>query len=297
MKNISITGYSGFIGKNILKSKFFENYTFHKINLRKNEKINNESYSIIHLAGIAHDLTNNFNKKNYIDINYKLTRKVFKEFLKSKNKVFIFFSSIKTLGDNIDEKISEKLEAKPNTAYGYSKLKAEKYILKKTKKINKKRVYILRPSMIHGNTKKGNLYLLYKYIKNGLPWPFILFENKRSYLNIKNLNYIVNKLITNKNIPSGVYNVCDSEYLSTNEIIKIIKSETKTKNLNIYVPKIIIKILFKFLDLLNSRYNTKMLNKIVGNCLVDNTKLLKALKTKLPYNSKNEMIKTIKNFK
>ena len=61
--------------------------------------------------------------------------------------------------------------------------------------------------MVHGNTKK-EIFIYLKYIKNGLPRSFILFENKRSYLNIKNLNYVVNKLTINKNIPSGVYNVC-----------------------------------------------------------------------------------------
>ena len=41
----------------------------------------------------------------------------------------------------------------------------------------------------------------------------------------------------------------------------------------------------------------KMLNKIIGNCIVDNSKLIKAINKKLPYNSKNEMRKTIRNFK
>ena len=50
--------------------------------------------------------------------------------------------------------------------------------------------------MIYGNSKKGNLYMLYNFIKKGLPWPFILFNNKRSYLSISNLNFVINELIT-----------------------------------------------------------------------------------------------------
>ena len=211
--------------------------------------------------------------------------------------IFIFLSSIKSVGDYNDKKITEKTKANPSSHYGISKLKAEKYILKKINYKLKKRVYILRPSMIYGNSKKGNLYMLYNFIKKGLPWPFILFNNKRSYLSISNLNFVINELITNKYIKSGIYNVCDSEYLSTNQIVKIIKNETKSISLNIPISKKIIIKLFKVLDILNSKYNMKMLNKIIGNCLVDNSKLIKAINKKLPYNSKNEMRKTIRNFK
>lgn len=49
------------------------------------------------------------------------------------------------------------------THYGKSKLLAEQYILSKTIP-NGKRVYILRPCMIHGTGNKGNLNLLYKIV-------------------------------------------------------------------------------------------------------------------------------------
>ena len=264
--------------------------------MRNNINVNQNSFCVIHLAGIAHDLSNKYEQKDYNEINFKLTKKIFKKFLKSNNKIFIFLSSIKSVGDYNDKKITEKTKANPSSHYGISKLKAEKYILKKIN-YKLKKVYILRPSMIYGNSKKGNLYMLYNFIKKGLPWPFILFNNKRSYLSISNLNFVINELITNKYIKSGIYNVCDSEYLSTNQIVEIIKNETKSISLNIPISKKIIIKLFKVLDILNSKYNMKMLNKIIGNCIVDNSKLIKAINKKLPYNSKNEMRKTIRNFK
>src|SRR5690606_40901886 len=63
------------------------------------------------------------------------------------------------------------------------KLMAEEYILSKPLPDNK-RVYIIRPCMIHGPGNQGNLNLLYKVVEKGIPWPLAAFENKRSFLSI-----------------------------------------------------------------------------------------------------------------
>ena len=85
----------------------------------------------------------------------------------------------------------------PVTAYGKSKLAAEEYIL--SQKLPKgKRVYILRPCMIHGPNNKGNLNLLYHFVKKGIPYPFGSFENKRSFVSIDNLCFVIKELIENK---------------------------------------------------------------------------------------------------
>ncbi|MGK4422647.1 hypothetical protein ACSLVQ_30785, partial [Klebsiella pneumoniae] len=72
------------------------------------------------------------------------------------------------------------------THYGKSKLLSEQFIL--SQDIPKgKRVYILRPCMIHGPNNKGNLNLLYEIVKKRIPWPLGMFKNKRSFCSIDNL--------------------------------------------------------------------------------------------------------------
>ena len=58
-----------------------------------------------------------------------------------------------------------------------------------------KKIYILRPCMIHGPGNKGNLNLLFNLQKNGLPWPLGAFENKRSFCSIDNLLFVIQSLI------------------------------------------------------------------------------------------------------
>jgi len=296
MKKISLTGFSGFIGKNITKSIFFKKYTLEKINLRINQKPDNDTFCLIHLAGIAHDISKKYTYDDYININYKLTKNIFNKFLNSNAKVFIFLSSSKSVKDNYTSIITENTKPSPKTPYGLSKLKAEKYILNKLKKYNNKRIYILRPSMIHGKGNKGNLNLLFNYLNKGFPWPLALFKNKRSYLYIDNLNFIINELINNKKIKSGVYNICDSGFLSTNEIINLIKIETNGKNLILPIPKFIIYSIFSLLGLIKNKYNLSMLKKLTNNYMIDNKKILNAIKKPLPYNIKEGIIKTIKSF-
>ena len=69
--------------------------------------------------------------------------------------------------------------------------------------------------MIHGSGNKGNLNLLYQFVKKGIPYSLAVFENQPCFLSIKNLCFIIKELLENE-IPSGVHKVTDNQSLSTN---------------------------------------------------------------------------------
>tara|TARA_R110002124_G_scaffold189476_1_gene356790 strand:+ start:24911 stop:25294 length:384 start_codon:yes stop_codon:yes gene_type:complete len=117
--------------------------------------------------------------------------------------------------------LTEKTIPNPKTHYGIAKHQAEEYILSK-KLPEGKRLYILRPCLIHGSGNKGNLNLLYKLVDKGLPWPLGAFDNKRSFLSIENLCFVIKELLGNTTIPSGAYQVADDKSLSTNELIQLL---------------------------------------------------------------------------
>ncbi len=98
----------------------------------------------------------------------------------------------------------------------------------KTKTPSKKRVYILRPCMIHGPGNKGNLNLLYNIVSKGIPWPLGAFHNQRSFLSISNLEYVIRQLIEN-DIAPGTYQVADDEPVSTNELIRLVSQSLSRK--------------------------------------------------------------------
>lgn len=290
-KTIFITGASGFVGSNIISN--LTEYNFRKYDRTENIEIMEDI--VLHLAGKAHDLKQISNSNEYYEVNTELTKKIFDAFLISKAKVFITISSVKAIADSIDTELTENHISIPITHYGKSKLQAEQYILSKKVPIGK-RVFILRPCMIHGQGNKGNLNLLFKVVKLGLPWPLGSFKNKRSYCSIDNLCFIINELILNENIPTNIFNIADDSSISTNEIIELMSKQLGKKH-NIWnISKILIIYIAKIGDYLYLPLNTERLNKLTENYLVSNAKIKKYINKPLPYSITQGLIKTLQSF-
>ena len=297
MKKIIITGITGFIGQNLKKylEPLFDIFSL-KLRYKINQKIDFEADCIIHLSGIAHDLKKTKNITEYTNANYKLTKQLYNAFLESNAKVFIFISSIKAVVDFSERTISEDTIPNPSTIYGVSKLQAEKYILNNLPSFDK-RVYILRPCLVHGPGIKGNLYSLYKFVINEIPYPLASFDNKRSFLSVENLCFVINQIIVNENIESGVYNIADDDKISTNDLISLIAKSTKKNILFLKVPKLLIRLLARFGDVFSLKFNTEILIKMTSDFQVSNLKIKKAINKKFPIETKKGIIDTISSMK
>ena len=292
--NICITGINGFVGKYLYK---YLSKTNNIIGYDFKSKNNNldEINVIIHLAGKAHD-TINAKSEDYFKVNTELTKDIYNEFLNSSIHTFIILSSVKAVEDIYTHNLDENVTPNPCTDYGKSKLYAEQYILNSSTPKNK-RYIILRPCMIHGPNNKGNLNLLYKYINTGLPWPLGSFNNKRSYCSIDNLCFIINEIINNKSIQSGIYNIADDEPLSTNYIIKNIGQNLNKHIRIIYFPKIFIKLITNICDIFKLGLTSDKLNKLTNDYTVDNNKIKKAINKDLPITSTHGLKITLDSFK
>lgn len=295
---IIITGSTGFVGLNLIK--YIEEKEIGisiSLNLREDlPKQLETADAIIHLAGKAHDLKNASNPQVYFDVNYGKTKELFDLFLQSDIKDFIYFSSVKAVADTVEGILTEDVSANPKTPYGQSKLQAEEYLLSKTLPQGK-RLILLRPCMIHGPGNKGNLNLLYQVVKKGIPYPLGAFENKRSFLSIDNLNFIIHQILINTDFPSGVYNVADDISLSTNELIKIIAEASEVRGRIWKLPTGLITGLAKVGDILHLPLNSERLKKLTESYVVSNEKVKNALSIQeLPVSSREGLMRTIRSF-
>lgn len=297
--NIIITGASGFVGQNLsicLRNKENEVNTVSLRNQSWKTDFPKSADAIIHLAGKAHDTSNVSNPDEYYKVNRDLTIELFNEFLVSDIKKFFYFSSVKAAADTVVDSLTEDVEPNPITHYGKSKIEAENYITNQ-KLPEGKKVYIIRPCMIHGPGNKGNLNLLYKLVEKGIPWPLAAFENKRSFLSIDNLNFLIHQML-NKNIPSGIYNFADDKSISTNELISTINTALGKKAKLWKISKDLIEGVAGFGDKLHLPLNTERLKKLTESYVVSNQKIKSALGIeKLPFSAEEGLIKTIKSFK
>ncbi len=295
---IALFGKSGFIGSNFY-NHFIDLYQFEIIDLRKEydfEAIRKKNIDVfLNFTGKAHDLKKISNPQEYYKINTDLSCEIYKCFLKSNAKTFITLSSVKAVADFYDGVLDESVLPNPQTHYGISKHLSEKFILAHPPNQNKS-FFILRLCMVHGPNNKGNLNLLYNFVLKGFPWPLGAFKNKRSFCSIDNLFFVLNELIERNDIKSGIYNIADTETISTNSLIKIINSITNRNTIILNIPKLLIELVFGLGDVFNMPFNTEKLNKLTENFVVSNKKILIELGKPLPYSTKQGLEHTIKSF-
>lgn len=308
---VLITGIHGFVGSNLV-SALTVHHTIYGLDIITPAKegvvktfkwdelnILPEVDVIIHLAGKAHDTKSQTNAQVYFDINTGLTQKIYDWFLASNATKFIFFSSVKAAADKVvGDILTEEFTPSPAGPYGESKIAAENYLISQQSTINnqQKKTYILRPCMIHGPGNKGNLNLLYNVVKKGIPYPLGAFENRRSFCAVDNLCFVVNSLIEN-NVESGIYNVCDDETLSTNELMAHMCKTMNRRNMTWKWNKSLVSMIAKTGTALRLPLNTERLQKLTENYVVSNAKIKMALGIeKMPVSASEGLLKTIKSF-
>lgn len=293
MKNILISGLSGFVGSNLKNYLNPDQYTIKGLSRHQgpSNESNNISWNeisqvknleldaIIHLAGLAHDLKGSNHDDEYLSVNKQLTISLFDIFLQSKAESFIYLSSVKAVADQVEGMLTEDANPAPMTAYGKSKLKAENYILQHGIH-STKRCIILRPCMIHGIGNKGNLNRLFRYVRRGLPYPLSVIDNKRSFLSMQNLSFAIKHIIDDIHFPSGVYNIADDEAISTREVVRIAYESLGLRPRFINIPHSILKTIASIGDKIPFLLDSDKLNKLTGNYIVDNQKIKKALHIK-----------------
>jgi nucleoside-diphosphate-sugar epimerase len=299
---VFITGINGFVGRN-LQPYLTKDFDIKGISRKgKPDSLTYKAFleeniaydAIIHLAGKAHDLQGTSNDKEYYDVNYELTRRLYDQFLQSKAEKFIYISSVKAVADTVEGVLTEDDVPNPVTAYGKSKLMAENYILANMPA--DKQVFILRPCMIHGPGNKGNLNLLHGIVTKGIPYPLGAFKNVRSFLSVENLCFVINELLVQKNIPSGVYQVADDLSLSTNKVIELIGDSMGTQSRIWNVPCAWVTMAARLGNHLGLPLNTHRLQKLTESYVVGNAKIKHAIGKELPVKIEEGLLRTFRSF-
>lgn len=314
---ILITGIHGFVGSNLVTS-LKQHHTLYGLDIVSPIKEGVEKTfswkdlengklpqvdAIIHLAGKAHDTKNQAQAQMYFDINTGLTQKVYDYFLQSSVQKFIYFSSVKAAADTVPgDVLTEDVVPNPVGPYGESKIKAEEYILEneerrmKDEECREKRVFILRPCMIHGPGNKGNLNLLYGVVSKGIPWPLGAFENKRTFTSIDNLCFVIEGMLT-KELTSGIYHMADDEALSTNELIAVM-CEAMGRKAHVWkINRKLMEAMAAVGTCMHLPLNKERLGKLTENYVVSNAKIKKALGIeRMPVRAKDGLRKTILSF-
>jgi nucleoside-diphosphate-sugar epimerase len=123
---------------------------------------------VFHLAGIAHQ---NASESAYHELNYLATVRLARQAAQAGVSCFVFLSSVKAMGpsETVIARAEDDCVAPPD-AYGRSKWQAE-CALQEAFAGSPMSLLILRPALVYGAESKGNLALLGRAVRAGLPRP------------------------------------------------------------------------------------------------------------------------------
>src|SRR5687768_10263888 len=118
---IVVTGSSGFVGKRFLEYNK-DKFEMMPISLRERKVRDIDlagTDAIVHLAGKAHEIQP-IPDQVYYDVNYTLTKELAEKAKQQGVPHFIYISTTKVYGDEVNETVNEKSLCNPNDAYGKS---------------------------------------------------------------------------------------------------------------------------------------------------------------------------------
>jgi len=289
VKNIFLTGSSGFVGGAIfraLKNVQISILSRHPINDKYNNCVvvqgdlqnlgtnifkNNDV--VIHCAAQAH-VTNEKTSKAldaYRNINTDGTIKLAQQAEKSGVKRFIFLSSIKVNGDisSSNRPFSEIIDKPPVDPYGQSKYEAELKLLDISKNTNME-VVIIRPPLVYGPSVKGNFASIINLVKKQYPLPVSLIKhNKRSLIALDNLVDFILLCADYEKTPQAanqIFVVSDNDDVSTAKLFRRVASSYNKKSRLFPFPVYLLRLCFSILG------KREVADRLLGSLQVDSTK-------------------------
>lgn len=296
IKNVLITGASGFLGSHIVHDFRLADYNIYTLgrspvkNVEKHlfcdlaeEIINLEGMSfskVIHVAGKAHSIPKTESERNsFFKVNVNGTKNLLSSLdtLSSMPEVIINISTVAVYGKESGSLICEEAALMPITVYGKSKLESEK-LIKKWGHFHEVSIINLRLPLVVGRNPPGNLGKMKKAILNGY---YFKIKNNTAQRSIVLAQDVAQLIVDLPESASGVYHLTDGLHPSIMQIEQAIEQRLN-KDVKVILPLAFINIFAKIGDILfniglRSPLNSISLQKIVSSLTFDDSKARKEL--------------------
>lgn len=288
---IAVIGANGFIGQalsaELIKRGYNINSIVRKIDanrsfFKKIDKIDKDTNwnnvlenvkTIIYCAGIAHNKLKNKNdlKSDYEDISIDGIKNLVKQAAHLGVQKFIFISSIGVNGKDSFYPLTENSPYKTNNMYSNYKKKTELLLLDLSK-IYEIEFLIVRPPLVYAKNAPGNFNSLIKLIETGLPLPFKLIKNKRSFIALDNIVDFIILISSSTKLKKSRYEIfliSDDECFSTPELIYKIAEKINKKVILFPMPVFFLKVI------LIVCFKSRLIPSILNSLVIDNSKAKK----------------------
>jgi nucleoside-diphosphate-sugar epimerase len=293
---ILVTGASGFIGQTLCSVLLESGAEVRKLGRSRSEHNVGSYYwdlsddldptalegadTIFHLAGKAHALSETHQDKDeYFQINVEGTRKLLQAAQHMGVHTFVYFSSVKVIRD-MEEVANELTTASPETSYGKSKLAAEKLVLEGDYVPHP---VVIRPSMVYGNTEKGNLPKMIRAIRAGKFPPLPEMHNRRSMVHVNDVVQAAILAAEHEESAGKTYIVTDGKSYSTRQMYEWICEALHKPTPAWRLPLFMLKLMAKVGDFIGSFrgyrfiFDSDALEKLTGSACYSSAKIEREL--------------------
>jgi nucleoside-diphosphate-sugar epimerase len=136
-------------------------------------------------------------------------------------KRFVYLSSIKVNGEGTlpGKPYTADDQPQPEDPYGISKAEAEQ-ALRSLTEASPMELVIIRPPLVYGPGVKANFLSLMRWLCRGVPLPFAMTRNKRSFVALGNLVDLITTCIESPAASNKTFLVSDGDDLSTSELLR-----------------------------------------------------------------------------
>jgi nucleoside-diphosphate-sugar epimerase len=188
--------------------------------------------TIIHLAARVHQMNESpqMALEEYRNINTGATLELAEQAAKAGVKRFIYLSTVAVNGAFTEpgEYFTEQSESKPKSSYAISKYESELGLQKLALQYPIE-VTMIRPPMVYGKNAPGNFSRLVSLVKAGIPLPFRLAKNPRSFIFIENLASFILVCVEHSAAGNELFLVSDDDDISLCVLICQISKNLKLR--------------------------------------------------------------------
>jgi nucleoside-diphosphate-sugar epimerase len=311
LNRVLISGANGFVGKLLCKMLFDQGVSVVAALRNTSVKVKNiESFMVdnisnqtdwaeglqgikvvIHLAARVHVMNDSSADPlaEFRKVNVEGTLNLAGQAAKAGVKRFIFISSIKVNGEHTDlgKPFTEADPANPEDAYGLSKYEAEQGLLLIAQQTGME-IVIIRPPLIYGPGVKANFASMLLFVKRGIPLPFGIINNKRSFVYLGNLISLIIRCIDHPEAANQVFLVSDGHDLSMTQLLTKCAKALGVKARLLPIPQKLIEFSAALLG------KQDMAQRLCGNLQVDISKARNILNWAPPVSVADGLIETCK---
>lgn len=249
--------------------------------------------TIFHLAGKAHSVAESEDEvAEYRQINTEGTRRLLEAAQQTGVQRFIFFSSVKAVGECQQQPMDETCNAPADTPYGQSKYAAEQLVLHGG---YVPYPIVIRPSMVYGNTHKGNLPRMIRAVRRGIFPPLPEMNNRRSMVHVQDVVQAALLATQHDKAAGQIYIITDGNAYSTRQIYDWIRKALGKAPLKCQIPLNFLISLAKAGDVIGRMmgkrfpFDSVSLNKLTGSACYSSAKIERELGFQATHNLQSSL--------